>query len=205
MKKLIVSLALLLGLSNVHATDYVLDKEHSQVAFKIRHFVAKTAGRFNDYDLKLSYDPQKIEKASVEATIQTKSVNTNNDKRDEHLRGADFFNVEKFPTMTYKSTAIKRVAPNKLQAEGTLTLLGVSKPVMLDIEEGGVVKDPWGNTRAGFTATTKINRKDFGMTFNKTLDNGGLMLGEEVEISIDIEATEAAPKAAAKKDDKKKK
>jgi len=194
MQALIISLVLFFGISATQAAEYALDKAHSQAGFKIRHFVSKTAGQFTDYDFKLKYDPANVEKSSVEATIQTKSVDTNNEKRDEHLRTADFFNVEKFPTMTFKSTGVKRIAPTKLQIDGTLTLLGVSKPVTLDVEEGGTLKDPWGVTRAGFMATTKINRKDFGMVFNKTLDTGGLMLGEEVEIAIDIEATQVDAK-----------
>ncbi len=202
MRKLIATLALVLGFSTAHGATYTLDKEHSSVGFKIRHLVSKTAGQFKDYDVKLQYDAQKPETSSVEATIQTTSVDTSNVKRDEHLRGADFFNVAKFPTMTYKSTSVKRVAPNKLQVEGTLTMLGVSKPTTLDVEEGGVVKTPWGDTRAGFTASTKINRKDFGMAFNKVLDTGSLMLGEDVEITIEIEAADASktpPVTPAKK------
>jgi len=179
------------------AAEYVADHAHSTVGFRIRHLVAKTSGNFTDYDFKLNYDPAKAETAKVEATIRTKSINTQNEKRDEHLRNADFFHVEKYPTMTFVSSQVSRVAPNQLKVDGTLTMLGVSKPVTLNVEEGGVIKDPWGNTKAGFTATTTINRKDFGMVYNKVLDAGSLMLGEDVEITLEIEANQVQPAAAA--------
>lgn len=172
------------------AAEYAADPVHSQVGFQIRHLVSKTRGYFKEYDVTLSYDPAKPEASKVEAVIQTQGIDTNHEKRDNHLRSPDFFNVEKFPTMTYQSASAKRVAPNKLKVAGTLTLLGVSKPVTLDVEEGGVAKDPWGNTRAGFVATAKINRKDFGMVWNKALDAGGLLLGDDVEINLEIEAVQ---------------
>jgi len=202
-----LALSLFIAVPAAQAVDYTLDKAHSSVGFKIRHMVvSKTAGSFKDYDVKITgYDAAKPEGAKIEAVIQTKSVDTANEKRDEHLRGADFFKVDQFPTMTYTSSKVTRAGDKKLKVEGTLTLLGVSKPVTLDVEEGGTLKDPWGLTRTGFTATTKINRKDFGMNYNTVLDNGGLALGEEVEITIEIEATQPTPGADKKGDKKKKK
>lgn len=182
--------ALLMSVSLAGAAEYTLDKTHAAVQFKVRHLVSKVSGQFKDFDLKLAYDPAKPEAAKVEATIQTKSVDTANEQRDAHLRGPDFFNVDKFPTMIYKSRSVKRVAPTKLRMEGDLTMLGVTKPVALDVEEGGVAKDPWGNTKAGFLASGKLNRKDFGMVWNKALDSGGMILGDDVEIIIEIEATQ---------------
>lgn len=170
-----------------HAAVYDIDQSHSQVGFKIRHLVSKTGGVFKSYAGSVNYDEAKPETLSVEATIQTTSVDTNEPKRDEHLRTADFFNVEKFPTMTFKSTKTKKVKAGVWQITGDLTLLGVTKPVVLDVDGGEITNDPWGNTRVGFSAKTKINRKDWGMVYNKVLDKGALMVGEEVEISIEIE------------------
>ena len=123
---------------------------------------------------------------TIEATINTASVNTNHEKRDAHLRNADFFDVEKFPTMTYKMKSYKKTGEG-YTALGDLTLHGVTKEIALVGTFNGVTKDPWGNTRAGFTAEGKVNRKDFGMVWNKTLDTGGFVVGDEVNIRLDIE------------------
>jgi polyisoprenoid-binding protein YceI len=178
----------ILGLAVVaQAAEYSIDPAHSSVGFTVRHIVSNVKGQFGEFSGNFSYDPQSPEKSSVEAVIQTKSVNTNNDKRDGHLKTPDFFDVEKFPTMTFKSTSVKSAGPGKLLVSGVLTLHGVSKPVVLSVEGGDIAKDPWGGTRTGFTVTTRINRKDYGMTWNKTLDNGGLLVGEEVKIDIEAE------------------
>ena len=171
----------------VHAAEYSIDPAHSNVGFSVRHIVSNVKGQFNDFSGNFIYDAKAPEKSSVEAVIQTKSINTNNDKRDGHLKSPDFFDVEKIPTMTFKSTAVKSAGPRKLEVAGLLTLHGISKPVTLSVEGGDVAKDPWGGTRTGFTATTTINRKDYGMTWNKTLDNGGLLVGDEVKIDIEVE------------------
>lgn len=166
---------------------YDIDTVHSQVGFKIRHFVAKTGGQFDKYTGSITYDEKKPADFKAEAVIETASVNTANGKRDEHLRSADFFNVEKFPTMTFKSTKAEPQADGTIKVTGNFTLLGVTKPVILTVEIGGVTKDPWGGTRAGFSAKGKINRKEFGMNYNKVLDTGGVMLGEDVEVALEVE------------------
>ena len=168
---------------------YNVDLDHSIVGFSVAHMVvSKTTGRFTDYAGFIEMDPEARTVKALEAVIQTASVSTNHAKRDTHLKTPDFFNVEKFPTMTWKMKSYEKHG-DKYMAKGDLTLLGITKEVVLMGTFNGVVpKDPWGNTRAGFTAEGKINRKDFGMNWSKALDNGGLVVGDEVDIRLEIEA-----------------
>lgn len=164
-----------------------LDPDHSIIEFRVAHMVvSKTAGRFMDYSGVVEMDAEAHQFKTIEATINTASVNTNHEKRDAHLRNADFFDVEKFPTMTYKMKSYKKTGEG-YTALCDLTLHGVTKEIALVGTFNGVSKDPWGNTRAGFTAEGKVNRKDFGMVWNKTLDTGGFVVGDEVNIRLDIE------------------
>lgn len=171
----------------VHAASFDIDTTHSSVGFVVRHIVSKVKGQFKEFNGSFTYDPKAPEKSTVEAVIQAKSIDSNMEKRDGHLRSADFFNVEKFPTLTFKSTSAKSTGPGKLEVSGNLMLLGVTKPVVLTVQGGDTAKDPWGGTRTGFTATTTINRKDYGMVWNKALDNGSVLVGEEVQIELEIE------------------
>ena len=156
--------------------------------FKIKHLsISTVTGHFGKFSGSFDVDPAKLTSLKTAATIETSSIDTDEPKRDEHLRGADFFDAVKYPQMTFVSKEVKESGKNKLSIAGDLTLRGVTKPVVLEAEFGGAVKDPWGGERAAFTAATTINRKDFGMTFNKALDSGGLMLGEDVRIEIEIE------------------
>lgn len=165
------------------AATYDIDASHSSVNFQIRHLaISKVNGNFAQFEGAFVYDEGKPGEWTAEATIYSDSVDTDNDDRDKHLKSPDFFNAEKFPTITFKSTGMK---DGKL--DGELTMLGVTKPVEMDLEFNGAVTDPWGNHRVSFTATGTVNRKDYGMTFNKALDNGGLMLGEDVKFTIEIE------------------
>ncbi|MDD5305144.1 MAG: YceI family protein [Elusimicrobia bacterium] len=182
----------------VRAETYEIDSVHSQVGFRIKHLVGKVPGRFAKFAGTIDFTPGKPESWKVDATIDPASINTDNDKRDAHLKSADFFDVAKFPAMTFKSTKVTDLKGGTAKLHGDLTMRGVTKAVVLDLEIGGVAKDPWGNSRAGFTAAGTINRKDFGIVWNKTLDAGGLMLGEDVAISLDVEAV-AKPKDAPKK------
>jgi polyisoprenoid-binding protein YceI len=182
----ILALALL-GANMGWSAVYDIDTVHSQVGFKIRHFVAKTGGQFDKYTGSITFDEKKPANFQADATIEATSINTANDKRDEHLRSADFFNVEKFPTIKFKSTKAEPQSDGTIKVTGDFTMLGVTKPIVLSVEVGGVTKDPWGGTRAGFSAKGKINRKEFGMNYNKVLDTGGVMLGEDVELSIEVE------------------
>lgn len=194
MRKLLVLSAVLAVLSPaVRADTYEIDASHSQVGFRIKHLVGKVPGRFTKFSGTVEYAPGKPESWKVAATIDPASINTDNEKRDGHLRSEDFFDVAKYPEMSFKSTKVTGVKGETAKLHGELTMHGVTKAVVLDLEIGGTTKDPWGNTRAGFTAVGTINRKDFGIIYNKVLDNGGLMLGEEVAISLDIEAVLKAP------------
>jgi polyisoprenoid-binding protein YceI len=180
------------------ATKWDFDFTHSNVDFSVRHLlVSKVRGRFNKWNGTLLIDEANLGASSVEVQIDASSVDTSEPKRDEHLRSADFFDVEKYPHLTFKSTGVERNGDDRLRVAGDLTIHGVTRPVVLDVERGGSVRDPWGLERTGFTITTSIDRKDFGITFNQALDHGGLALGEKVSISIDIEATTAAVALAA--------
>ena len=176
------------------AATYQVDPDHSTVSFKIRHLVSNVQGTFNKFEGTIDYEPGKPDTWKMSGTIDVASINTNVEKRDAHLRTADFFDVEKYPTIVFKSGAVKEATDTSLPAgqagaklEGVLTMHGVEKPIALDVAIHGVGKDPWGNVRAGFTATTKINRKEFGLNWNETLETGQLLVGEEVVITIEAE------------------
>jgi polyisoprenoid-binding protein YceI len=184
---------MLLGATVVQAETarYDVDLDHSIVEFKVAHMVvSKTTGHFKDYTGFIEMDPEAGTVKALEATIKTASVTTNHEKRDAHLRNPDFFDVEKYPTITYKMKTYKKAGDGYL-AVGDLTLHGVTKEITLEGTFNGVTKDPWGNTRAGFTAEGKLNRKDFGMVWNKALDSGGLVVGDDVFIKLDIECIKA--------------
>ena len=179
----------------VHAepAHWNLDPEHSTIEFRIAHMVvSKTTGRFTDYAGFVEMDADDGTVTAIEATIQAESVNTNHPKRDTHLRNAEFLDVKLYPTITYKMKNYKKTSEG-FTAMGDLTLHGVTKEVLLTGRYNGSTKDPWGNTRTGFSAEGKLNRKDFGMIWNKTLDNGGLVVGDEVQIRLDIECIKAKP------------
>jgi polyisoprenoid-binding protein YceI len=164
-----------------------LDHDHSTVGFQVAHMVvSKTNGKFKEYSGVVEMDAEVPEFKTIEAVIQTASVTTDHQKRDDHLRSPDFFDVQKFPTMTYKMKSYKKTGDD-YTAVGELTLLGVTKEITLAGTFNGVAQDPWGNTRAGFTAEGTINRKDFGMKFSKLLDNGGMLVGDDVKIKLEIE------------------
>jgi polyisoprenoid-binding protein YceI len=166
-----------------------LDPIHSNAQFKVRHMmISNVKGEFHGLKGSLILDSTDITKSSVEATIDVSTINTREEQRDTHLKSADFFDVAVFPTMTFKSTEIQKRSVDTLAVSGDLTLHGVTRNVVLDVEgPSASVKDPYGNTRIGLSATTKINRKDFGLTWNGLLESGGVMVGEEITITIDLE------------------
>ncbi len=187
-KKLLVTALFLLAFSTAaHADTYQIDAEHTAVTFKIRHLISYTQGSFNEFSGSFDYDPAKPEASKVTATVKAASIDTNVEPRDKHLRSADFFDVEKFPTLEFKSTKFESISPEKAKLEGLLTIHGVEKPVVFDVDVHGVAKDAWGNVRSAFTATTEINRKDFGLSWNKAVETGGVMVGEEVKITLEVE------------------
>jgi len=177
-KKLILNVVIvgLLMTSFAFAADeYEIDAVHSSIGFSVRHLlISNITGNFNDFSGKLLFDEKDMTNSSVDLTIKAASINTNNVDRDNHLRAADFFNIEKFPEITFKS--------------GTLTMHGVSKEISIPFEFIGKAKGPMGKQRLGFEGNTKLNRKDFGITWNKTLDEGGLAVGNEIKIQLNIEA-----------------
>ncbi len=175
----------------VWADTYNVDPDHTSVTFKIRHLLGYVNGTFNQFEGSITYDPAKPELSSTEGAIDAASIDTRVEQRDKHLQSKDFFDVETYPKITFKSTKILEATPEGGKLEGLLTIHGIEKPVVLDVEIHGVAKDPWGNERAAFTATTKINRKDFGLTWNQALETGKLLVGEEVRITIEAEGIKA--------------
>jgi polyisoprenoid-binding protein YceI len=187
---LIAAAALLAGVLPATAADFALDRAHSFVQFQVRHLaISKVRGEFNDFTASFSYEPGKPETWRAEATIQVASIDTENEDRDNHLRSEDFFHAEKYPTITFVSTGVEMEDETRGKLMGDLTIRGVTLPVVLDLEVRGMVKDPWGNTKAGFAAEGKIDRKDFGLTWHKVLETGGLVVGDEVEIIMEIQGT----------------
>ena len=184
------------------ATTWELDPSHSAVEFSVRHMMVSTVkGRFEKVKGTIELDEKDVTKSSVQVTIEMASVNTNDPKRDGHLKSADFFDVDKNPTSTFKSTKVEKAGKNKLKVTGALTLRGVTKPVVLDVEgPTDAFKTPFGTTVRGAHATAKIDRKDFGIAWNKVLDNGGVVVGNEVSLELNVELSEkaAAPPAAKK-------
>lgn len=180
------ALALLAALPAAAATTWTVDKSHSNVDFTVRHLMANVRGHFADFEgtIVMDADPAK---SSVEFTIQAKSVDTANEQRDTHLRSADFFDVEKHPTLTFKSTAVKKTGDNTYEVTGPLTMRGVSKVITLPVSFLGEAKDPWGNLKAGFATSTVLDRKEFGINWNKALDQGGFILGDDVKVEISLE------------------
>jgi len=196
MKRLLVSLSTIIALSLpvlAGATTWNIDSDHSDVAFKVRHLmVSNVKGSFEKKSGVVSIDDKDITKSKVSVSIDTASVNTNVAKRDDHLRGPDFFDVAKFPTMTFVSKKVAKASKGKLKVTGDLTLHGITREVVLDVDAlSKESKDPWGNTKSGTVATTKINRKDFGLVYNAVLETGGVAVGEEVAITLEIELIKA--------------
>lgn len=181
------------------AKTYQIDAAHSSVEFRIRHLVGKTAGRFDKFEGSFDFTPGKPQDWKATATIDAASINTANAKRDDHLRNEDFFDVAKCPKLEFKSKKASLGKDGKGKLEGELTMHCVTKPVKLDLEITGPTKDPWGGERVGVTATGKVNRKDWGISYNKVLDAGGLMLGEDVQFQLEIEGIHKAEENAEAK------
>lgn len=192
MKKIIISISTIIALALptfALATTWTIDPDHSNIGFKVRHLmVSNVKGSFEKHTGTVEINDKDITKSKVEVSIDTSSINTNVQKRDEHLRSADFFDVAKYPAMTFVSKKVVKNGKDKLKVTGDLTLHGVTKAVVLDVEGlSQESKDPWGNIRKGATASTKINRKDFGLVWNAALETGGVAVGEEVTITLEVE------------------
>lgn len=169
-----------------------IDGSHSTAEFSVRHLmITNVKGRFGTLSGTVDYDPEKPEASTIDVSIDATSVDTRDEKRDAHLRSPDFFDVEKFPTLTFKSTSVKKT-DDGFAATGDLTIHGVTKSVTLEVEGPSEPnKDPWGNTRIGASAHAKINRKDFGLNWNAALEAGGVLVGEQVKISIEVSLVQA--------------
>ncbi|HEX4492451.1 MAG TPA: YceI family protein [Acidimicrobiia bacterium] len=169
-----------------------VDNHHSTVEFVARHLmVTKVRGRFLDYDAAIDI-AERPEDSRVDVTIQAGSISTGDEGRDGHVVGADFLDVEQYPTLTFHSTAIRPTGASTWRVDGDLTIHGVTRPTVLDVEFGGVASDPWGNTKAFFSASTEIDREDFGLTWNQPLAGGGVLIGKKVRIELEVQATPAA-------------
>ena len=169
-------------------TTYAIDNTHSSVSFSVRHMMfAKVRGRFGSFTTELSLDTNDLSKSSVKATIDAASIDTGVADCDNHLRSADFFDVEKFPTLTFASTGVTK-SKDGYTLNGDLTIHGVTKPVSLELEALGGGKDPWGNDRQLFSAKTSISRSDFGLTWNQALEAGGVLVSDKIEIEVEIQA-----------------
>jgi polyisoprenoid-binding protein YceI len=171
---------------------FVLDKSHTQIGFVARHLmVSKVRGRFTDYEgtIVVADDPSE---SSVEVVIQAASIDTNDASRDNHVRTNDFLAVEEFPTLTFRSTKVELSPRGAWKVNGDLTVRGVTRPIVLDVEFEGVIQDPWGNQRLGFTASGEIDRNDFGVSFNAALETGGFVVSPKVKLEIEAEAVRQA-------------
>ena len=176
---------------------YNLDPAHSVIGFSIRHLeIAWVEGRFKDFKGAVHYDDSDVTKSSVEFAARIESIDTGVEARDKHLRTADFFDAAKYPEMTFKSSRVERKGKDSFVLHGDFTLKGVTKQISLPFTITGAIKDPWGNTRFGVHAQTKINRRDFGITYGKVLESGGFDVGNEVNIELQLEAVKPAPKPA---------
>jgi len=195
-KTSIIVLAVVLSLAlGVQAQTWNFDKAHSTIGFGVKHMlIASVSGNFEDYDGAVMFDGKNLEAGMVDLTINVQSINTNNDKRDGHLRSSDFFEMEKYPTITFKSTKIVKGDGNNFKLTGDLTMKGVTKSVTLDCVLNGVIADPMGTTRAGFSATGTIKRHDFNIAWDNKLQDGSFVVGEDIAINLQIELTKAESK-----------
>lgn len=178
------------------AATWSIDPDHSSVGFKVKHLmVSNVRGNFEKYRGVVDLDDKDITKSKVDVTIDPASINTNVQKRDEHLRSADFFDVAKYPTLTFVSKKWARAEKGALKVTGDLTIHGITREVVLNVAPfSQESKDPWGNTRVGTSASTTINRKDFGLVWNKSLETGGVLVGEDVDIALEVELIKTQPK-----------
>ena len=176
---------------------YTIDKNHSDVNFQIRHFVSKVRGGFTDFDGTIQIDQAKPEASSVAFTIKAPSISTNNEARDKHLNSPDFFDTAKFPEISFKSTKVAAAGKDKYNVTGNFTMHGVTKEITLPVTFTGIAKDPRGGERAGFELATTLNRKDYGVNWNKALDNGSFMLSDDVAVTVSLETVKKGPEAPA--------
>ena len=170
------------------AKTFTIDKSHSEVSFQVRHLITKVRGHFEDYAGTIEFNPENPTSSKVDFTIQTASIDTKEPQRDGHLKSDDFFAAETYPTITFHSTSIAAKGGDDYDVTGNLTVRGVTKEVVLPVTHLGTAKDPWGNEKLAFEAETAINRKEFGLNWNAALEAGGFLVGDDVKVSLQIQA-----------------
>lgn len=169
-------------------TKWSIDTAHSEIGFKVKHMMfTNVSGNFEKFDASIETEGDDFTTAKFDFSGEIASVTTGNADRDNHLKSADFFDAEQFPKLAFKSTSFEKIDESEYKLTGDLTLHGVTKSVKLDVEFGGLAKDPWGNTKTGLSATGKINRKDWGLNWNSALETGGVLVGEEVKLNIELQ------------------
>jgi polyisoprenoid-binding protein YceI len=174
-------------------TTWTIDNSHTLVEFSVRHLMISTVkGRFGEVSGKVVADDADPARAQIEVTINAASIDTREAQRDAHLRSADFFDAENFPALTFRSTRIEKASGDDLKVTGDLTIRGTTREVVLDVTSEGRVTDPWGGQRAGYSAKTKIKRSDFGLTWNMALETGGVVVGDEIKIALEVELVKQA-------------
>jgi len=183
------------GSAGAATSTWQIDPQHAFAQFAVKHLMISTVrGEFRGVKGTVNWDDQDITKSTIDVTIDTNTVDTQEPQRNEHLKSADFFDVTKYPTITFKSKKIEQAGPDHVKVTGDLTIRGVTKEVVLDVDgPTAPVRDPWGNTRAAVNATTKVNRQDYGVKWNANMDGGGVVVGDEVKINIDLEMIKQAP------------
>jgi polyisoprenoid-binding protein YceI len=168
--------------------SYQIDRAHSEAAFQVRHLITKVRGHFAEFDGTIGFDAAQPAHSSVAFSVQTRSIDTNQAQRDEHLRSADFFDVEQFPLLTFKSTAVAARGAGQFDVTGELTIRDVTKTITLPVSYLGGAKDPWGADKIAFEAEITLNRKDYGLNWNAALETGGFLVGDDVKVSLSIQA-----------------
>ncbi|WP_284653314.1 YceI family protein [Flavobacterium terrisoli] len=167
---------------------WAIDPTHSEVGFKVKHMMfTNVSGKFNLFDADIANEEEQFETSNINFSAEVNSINTGNDDRDNHLRSADFFDAENFGKLTFKSTGVKKINEGEYQISGDLTIKDVTKNIALDAEYSGQMKDPWGNTKIGLSLNGKINRKDFGLTWNAALETGGVLVGEDIKLNAEVQ------------------
>ncbi|MBI3124064.1 MAG: YceI family protein [Ignavibacteriales bacterium] len=193
MKKAVFVVLLVLGFTSVNAqTKWNIDKSHSNVGFAVTHLIiSEVTGQFKSFDGNIEFSKDDLSDANINFSIDAASISTENEGRDKHLRSDDFFNAEKFPKITFVGKSIKKVAGKKFKLVGDFTIRDVTKSITLDVVYNGSIKDPWGNTKAGFKITGELNRFDYNLKWNNLMEAGGAVVGKEVTITVNLELSKA--------------
>jgi polyisoprenoid-binding protein YceI len=176
------------AIAPVAAGTFAIDRTHSEVLFRVRHLMSRVTGHFRDFSGTITYDPANLGASKVEFAIKSASIDTNVADRDTHLRSADFFDVEKFPELTFVSSQVVAAGVDGFTVTGTLTIRDVAQQIDLPVTFLGAAKDPWGNEKVAFEASIRLNRKEFGLTWNAALETGGFLVGEDVDVSLNVQA-----------------